>query len=100
MVEVLVASWSFVQANCLAMIQQFWSTSVLPHSTTSGVMKVIPKKADKRRLKDWRPLTMLPIVYKLIAKLLSVRFNLHSKVLISPQQTGFIPEGSFWRTSP
>lgn len=67
-VEVLLASWSFIQADYVAMIKHFWEIDILSHSTTSGVMKLIPKKVDKSRLKDWRPLTMLPIVYKLIAK--------------------------------
>lgn len=34
---------------------------------------------------------MLLIVYKLIAKLFTVRFSPHSKFLFNPQQTGFIP---------
>lgn len=88
--EVLLASWSFTQVCCLAMVQHFWATGDLPHSTTAGVMKVIPKKADKQKLKDWRPLTMLTIVYKLIAKLLSNNFNPHNSSLINPQQTWFI----------
>lgn len=33
---------------------------------------------------------MLPIVYKLIAKLLAVRFSSDNKFLFNPQQIGFI----------
>lgn len=49
-------------------------------------------KEGKHRLKDWRPLIMLLVLYKLIAKLLALRFSPHSKFLVRPQQTGFILE--------
>lgn len=88
--EVLLATWSFIQVDCLAMVQHFWDIGILPHNTIIGVMKAIPKKVDKWRLRDWRPLTMLTIVYKLIAKLLFTQFSPHNQHLINPQQTGFI----------
>lgn len=72
------------------MIKHFWSTGELSHNFRSRVMKVIPKKLDKRHLRHWRPLTMLT-VYKLIASILLERISPVNKVLISPQQTGFIP---------
>lgn len=73
------------------MICHFWNTRALPHRFIARVMKVIPKKADKQRLHDWRPLTMLTNIYNLITTILSNRLNPISKDLISPQQTGFIP---------
>lgn len=51
-VEVLLAYWSFLQNDCLAMIHQFWGSGVLAHQTTVKVIKLAPKKADKCRLKD------------------------------------------------
>lgn len=89
-VEVLSTCWNFLGQDCLHMIKHFWSTGFLPKNFTSGVMKVIPKKADKRRLKDWRSLTMLTIIYKMIAALLAGRLNPVNTTLISPQQIGFI----------
>lgn len=88
--EVLQSCWSFIGPDCISMIIHFWTSGTLPHKSTTGVMKCIPKKVDTKRLKDWRPLTMLPIVYKVIVKLLSECISPHCKTLISPQQTGFI----------
>lgn len=73
------------------MVCHFWHTCNLPHNTMARVMKIIPKKADNYRLKDWRVLTMLPIVYKLKAKLLSVKVSPHYYHILGPQQIGFIP---------
>lgn len=80
--KILTACWDFLSQDCIDMITHFWSTRV---------MKVIPKKTDKHHLKNWRPLTMLTIIYKLIASLLSTRLSPVSCILISPQQTRFIP---------
>lgn len=55
------------------MVTQFWRTCALPWHTTTGVMTVIPQKFDERCLKDWQPLTMLKIIYKIVAKLLANR---------------------------
>lgn len=82
-IKVVLACWSFLQHNCLAMILQFWSTSNIAHQTTAGVLKHVPKKAGKRRLKDWRPLAMMPIIYKMIAKLLAEHFSPYSSKIIS-----------------
>lgn len=72
------------------MIRDFWGTRTLAYHTTIGVMKVVPKKPDKQRMKDWRPLTMLQIIYKLIAKLLAECLSPHIQHLVIPQQMGFI----------
>lgn len=88
--EVLLASWSFLRVDYHAMVKHLWETRVLPHNTIVGMINLIPKKVDKRRLQGWRPLTMLLVVYNPIAKLLLVRFSPHNQHLINPWQTGFI----------
>lgn len=93
--EVLKACWSFMKEDCLGMIRHFWTIGRLPHNFTAGVMKVIPKKLEKQHLRDSRPLTMLTIIYKLIASILLGRVSPTSKDLIfSLQQIGFIPDKS------
>lgn len=57
--------------------------NTLTHQTKFGMPKLVPKKADKRWLKDWCPLTMLSITYKLIAKLIVERFNPFSSIIIN-----------------
>lgn len=89
--EVLRACWHFMGKDLLAMILKFWETGTLAYSVKDGLIKLIPKKADKRHLKDWRPLTMLTTTYKLIAKLLALRLRVVIPFIISSQQTGFIP---------
>jgi hypothetical protein len=73
------------------LIHESWATGILYQDLQQGTIKLIPKKADKRRITDWRPLTMLQVVYKLIAKLLAVRLTTYLPLVVSLQQTGFVP---------
>lgn len=72
------------------MLIHFWWTRMLNRGTTIGIMVITPKKADKRHLKDQRPLTMMAMVYKLISKLSSEKFSPKNFDIINPQQMGFI----------
>jgi hypothetical protein len=75
----------------LAMALEYWKTGELASKLKEGLIKILPKKADKRRLKDWRPLTMLNVAYKILAKFLALRLCIVIPSLIAPQQTGFVP---------
>lgn len=72
--EVLKACLDFMKEDFLEMVHDFWRTGTLACDIKHGVIKFIPNKMDKRRLGDWPPLTLLTIIYKVLAKLLAVRF--------------------------
>ena len=56
-----------------------------------GVVTLIPKKSkDPLMLKNWRPLTMLTVDYKILAKLLATRLKRVLPTIIAPHQTGFM----------
>ncbi len=64
-------------------------------SARRGIITLIPKKnKDQNYIKNWRPLTMLNVDYKIVAKALAVRLKQHLKKLIHPDQTGFL-QGRF-----
>ncbi|CAM6102384.1 unnamed protein product [Calypogeia fissa] len=88
--EVFRACWDFIRHGLVAMVLDFWHTSTLAHTIKEGVLKLIPKKADKRRFKDWHPLTMLTTIYKILAKFIALWLKVFLPKMISPQQTGFI----------
>ena len=60
------------------------------YSARCGLITLIPKKKDPRLLKNWRPLTMLTLDYKILAKVLATRVKQILPYLISQDQTGFM----------
>lgn len=63
----------------------------LPVSQRLGIISCLPK-GDKPRqfLKNWRPITLLNVLYKLISGCISYRIKSTLDLLISNTQTGFI----------
>ena len=55
-----------------------------------GVISLLPKKNDLLLLKNWRPLTLLNVDYKILAKLIATRLKEALIHLINSDQTGFL----------
>lgn len=52
---------------------------------------MIPKIADRRRIRDWQPIAMLTTAYKLVAKLIACHLRKVLPRLVNERQTGFVP---------
>ena len=64
---------------------------ILSNSQRIGVISLIPKKdKDLRHIKSWRPVTLLPTDYKILAKTLALRLQSVISKLISQDQVGYI----------
>ena len=57
-----------------------------------GVISLLPKKGDLLMLKNWRPLTLLNVDYKILAKLIATRMKKVLLYIINEDQTGFLPK--------
>jgi hypothetical protein len=73
-----------------SILLEFWERKTLYKVLLQGIIRLLPKKLTKRKMKDWRPLTLLQLIYKLLAKLLAVRMGLILLEIVSPRQTGFV----------
>jgi len=74
-----------------SMLQESILQGRFPTSMTSGVIALIFKKGDKTNLSNWRPITLLNITYKILAKTLQVRLQNLLKDVISLDQSAFLP---------
>ncbi|KAL3693021.1 hypothetical protein R1sor_006672 [Riccia sorocarpa] len=48
------------------LVEAFWNDGRLTTNMEKGAIKLIPKTADKSKLQDWRPISLLGITYKFI----------------------------------
>ena len=72
-------------------IKYAFSKKELHTSARRGIITLIPKKdKDSLWLKNWRPLTMLNVDYKIIAKAVATRLKLVLPYIISDNQAGFM----------
>ncbi|MCO5584752.1 hypothetical protein L7F22_038684 [Adiantum nelumboides] len=55
-----------------------------------GLIKLIPKGQDRLEIRNYRPLTMLNSVYKVMAKALALRIKYVVNQVVHPKQFGFV----------
>lgn len=64
----------------------------LPHSMGEAVIIVIPKPGkDSSLCPSYRPISLLNVDAKILAKILANRLNMVITALVHPDQTGFMP---------
>jgi hypothetical protein len=81
------------QEITLDLLQAF--TALLSEGETSayinkGVVTLIPKSGNHARLNNWRPITLLGSIYKILAKVLAGRLQAVLPNIIRPNQTEFV----------
>ena len=56
-----------------------------------GVLALIPKIKGANQIKQFRPICLHNVIYKIITKVLTLRLNKLANKVISESQTAFIP---------
>jgi len=70
-------------------------SAMLRTGTTStfinkGTITLIPKSGDRAKLNNWRPITLLGSIYKILAKTLASKLRTELNEIIRPNQIGFV----------
>lgn len=63
----------------------------LPTGMTSGTIALIFKAGDRVDLSNWRPITLLSVSYKIIAKAMQIQLQHLLQDVISQEQFDFLP---------
>lgn len=71
-------------------VKCFFSTGLLPKGCNSSFITLIPKIHDAKLVKDFRPITLVGSVYKIITKILANRLSQVISDLISDVQSAFV----------
>ena len=83
--------WNDIKLVLYEMMELSYENMLLPDSVTKGLITLLPKKdKDITMVKNWRPLTMLNIDYKIISKALANRIKSVLDSIISDDQSGFM----------
>lgn len=90
-VEFFKFFWKDFKHYIVSVVNHIFVKKELPISQRLGIITCLPK-GDKPRqyLKNWRPITLLNVLYKLISGCLSYRIKSVLNYLISETQSGFI----------
>lgn len=73
-------------------VQDAWVGGSLGEYFKRGLVCLCPKTGDLRLVEQWRPITLLPIFYKLIAKALSMRIRPFMDSWVEEEQCKFVSD--------
>jgi hypothetical protein len=82
--------WHVIKGEVRIMLDQFHGIAFLPKSLTSYFVALIPKIHSPFSMGDFRPISLLGCLYKIIAKVLTARLAHVMDRLVAPTQSAFI----------
>ena len=83
--------WPNIKEIILQNFQYAFTSHKLSIEQRRGILSLIPKKgSDLRKLKSWRPLTLLNTDYKILAKVLATRLQNVIDEIVAHDQNGYV----------
>ena len=82
--------WEFVKENILEMFKEFYEQNVFLKSLNNTFFVLLPKKGETEDLGDFRPISLLRGLYKLLAKVMANRLKKVIGKVVSPDQNVFV----------
>ena len=90
--EFLRACWPTVKADFAVVFQQLYDMRGRGFARLNqALLSLLPKRADASCLRDYRPISLIHLVPKVFAKVLSLRLAPRLDALVSNNQNTFIP---------
>ena len=90
-VEFFSHFWDSLGELLVAAFNQGLSNGELPNSMKASITRLVHKKDDKRNLKNWRPISLLNVDYKICSKAVSIRLANVLGSIVDSDQTCSIP---------
>lgn len=83
-------TWNGLDLNSWIFIKMSLTKELQALDINRGIIKLLPKGDDKTQVKNWRPIALLNLSSKIVAKVLARRIVGLLNEFISPTQTGFM----------
>ena len=88
--EFFLFSWDVVKEDIMKVITDFDNFGFLDWRLNTTFLALLPKKDDVESMKDFRPISLIGTIFKLISKVLADRLKKVISPLISTNQGAFI----------
>uniref|UniRef100_A0A8R7U305 Reverse transcriptase domain-containing protein n=1 Tax=Triticum urartu TaxID=4572 RepID=A0A8R7U305_TRIUA len=83
-------NWAVLKDYVTRGVLDFFERGVLPEGTNDTVIVLIPKGKNPQTLKDYRPISLCNVIYKVVSKCLVNRLRPMLDEIISKTQSAFI----------
>ena len=69
------SQWEVVKKELMKVFQEFYDTRIINGAVNETYNCLIPKKTNSSKIRDFRPISLVTSLYKIIAKVLSRRLR-------------------------
>ena len=87
----LQRNWGIIKEDVIRAVQRFFEEGIMPDNVNDTSIVLIPKKNNPEELKDFRPISLCNVLFKVVSKCLVNRLRPLLQDIISPTQSAFIP---------
>lgn len=84
------ASWDTTGSEVVSAIRNFYATNFLPAATNTTILSLVPKFPGASKITDFRPISCLKTIYKVISRILVRKLKPMLTTMILPSQTAFV----------
>ncbi|KAE8710201.1 Anaphase-promoting complex subunit 2 [Hibiscus syriacus] len=84
--------WSTLKSYIMKFVEDFYNGRNWEHGVNHAFLTLIPNIRNPEGIEDYRPISLVDSLYKIISKILSRRLVSAIKDLVSSSQFAFIPE--------
>jgi hypothetical protein len=84
--------WRFLRIPLFNYANHCFRTGILTPGFRSACIKLIPKKGDQTKLKNWRPISLLSNMYKILSRTINARLKKIVNRICSRAQKGYNSE--------
>jgi exonuclease III len=81
--------WKFLRLPLFNYANFCYNSGKLTHNFRSARIRLIPKKGDSSLLKNWRPISLLSNLYKILSRVINTRLNKIVNRICSRSQKGY-----------
>jgi hypothetical protein len=93
--EFIKACWPIIGSDIKGLIQDFYEEKISLESINDSLITLIPKSESPTSANDFRPISLLNSVLRILTKLLSNRLQKVILKLVHKNQYGFLKKGQF-----
>ena len=82
--------WKIIKPDLLRFLDEFYVNGIFPKGGNASFIALIPKVLDPQQLSEYRPISLIGCIYKIVSKILARRLKKVMPSIIDERQSAFI----------